>query len=992
MKKKCLLFVFPLILLFSITVRGQIVINEISNANDLFLIDENDDAYDWIELFNSGTSSVNLLNYTITDNSSILDKWSFPEIIIEPQSYIIIFASAKDIKVGNALHTNFKIKATGEEIIISNDKGNIIDSYNFGELQNNHSFGRNPDGSETWCVFNNPSPGNTNNSSNCYEGYEPEPVFSLDAGFYSGNQTVELYMPSASGILKYSDDGSIPTESASLYSTSLSIDKTKVISARCFSSSNRLPSKTVKRTYFINETDLGLPVFSITIDPEDLWDYNKGMYVMGPGASIKFPYEGANFWKTWDKICYVEYFDKQNRKQFELEAELQIHGGRSRAFPQKSFRINPKKKKGHTPMEHPFFTEKPYIKSFNSINLRNGGQEYAASRIRDAFMHRILKNTHADILAYEPVILFLNGEYWGLYGLRERQDEHYIESNHKIDSKIVDIAKHRGTKIWAQSGSTDDFFEMHDIIKRTDPNDSDYLKIVSEKLDIENFTDYMLSQIYYGNDDWIDDTSPCNNIRFWRSQNGGKWRYAHFDLDKGLGGKRRLADVNNLAMVHNPIGPNIHSDMFKYLLKNQNFREYFINRYADIMNTIFQPKNMEMIAHEMRDEIDPFMHRHFEKWDGSYDKWLNEIDEMLEFNKQRLSIARMHIQKEFSLQKQVNVTLATMPLEAGRINISTIIPDSLPWTGVYFNGVPVTITAIANPGFTFDYWGVNNTISTADVNEAISLNISADDTFTAYFIGSATEPKITFSEINYHSAPWADAGDWIEVYNYGNTSVNLSGWFLSSDNNTNLYKIPIGTVIASKGYLVISSDVQKFVSQHPLVSNYIGQLPFNFNNNSEHIGFLDYNQKVISSLQYSDIHPWPIEADGIGKTLELKDSSVSLDLASNWFAGCPGGSPGKEYSRECITGIQEEVLNSSFKIEIGPNPSNDFIKIKVISKDDNFKDLTFQMYDFMGNEVKSIMPYNGNEIIISREEFAAGIYIVKIGSLEFYLTQKIILN
>ncbi|HET6244270.1 MAG: CotH kinase family protein [Bacteroidetes bacterium] len=988
MKKPFLFFVFFLMFCLSNYLKAQIVINEVSNANGSIIGDETNEFNDWIEIYNNNPFPVSLLNYSLSDDPGKPDKWFFPDISIDANSYKIIFASGKDILDENFLHTNFKLSSNGENIILSDD-GNIVDNYYLGMLQNNNSFGRNPDGSDVWCLFNNPSPNLSNNNSQCYEGYEPDPIISLNSGFYSFNQVVELFTPSPTAIIRYTLDGGFPTSTSSLYSSELLINSTKIISAKCYSSVNKLPSKTVKSTYFINENELNLPIFSISINPEDLWDNKIGMYVMGPDASPKFPYYGANFWKSWDKLCHVEYFDNKNIKQFELQAELQIHGGRSRAFAQRSFRIVTKKKLGQGPIEYPLFREKSFIKTFKSINLRNGGQEYDASRIRDAFMHRILKNTNVDIIEYEPVIVFLNGEYWGVYDMRERQDEHYLESNHKVDADLVDVLKHRGTKIWAQAGSNEDFLKMATKIKSADHKSADFIENVSQALDVKNFVDYMASQIYYGNDDWIDNTSPCNNIRLWRSQNSGKWRYAHFDLDKGLGGKRREVGVNNLAMVHNPIGPNVHSDMLRALLKNTVFMNYFVNRYADIMNTTFQPVNMEKIAFEMRDELDPFMHRHFEKWDGTYTKWLYEIDEMLEFNKQRLPIARQHIQNEFALKNQVNVTLICSPLEAGRININTVIPDSLPWTGVYFNGVPVTITAIANPGFTFEYWGSNSIISDL-YQESILLNISSDDKFIAYFTGSSKDVKVTFSEINYNSSIESDAGDWLELHNYGNVSVNLTGWYIDNGNRSNLYQIPFGTIIPPNGYAVFSCDTQKFVSQYPFVAKYTSQIPFNLSNSGEKISLLDYNYKMVLSVNYSDASPWPMEADGMGKTLELKDPLVSLDLPSNWFAGCFGGSPGKQYNPECSTGILQNELLNSFQVEIGPNPSFDFIKIKIILTHGDLSDLSFSMYDYMGNEIKRMNSLAEYEIRIDRDNFSPGMYFIKICDKKSFISKKII--
>ncbi|HET6244271.1 MAG: CotH kinase family protein [Bacteroidetes bacterium] len=976
MKKYFFLLTFVLVLVIQKTLYSQVIINEISNANGSILMDESGENNDWIEIYNSSSLPVNLLNYTLSDNINKFDKWTFPDFIIEPLSYKIIFASGKDIKNGKYLHTNFKLKSTGEKIIFSDDDGNIVDNFEIGHLQYNHSSGRSPDGGTNLCLFNTPSPGATNTNSACYEGYEPEPAFSLNAGFYPSSQTIELYTPSPSGIVKYSVDGSFPSNSSSTYANPINANKTSIISSVCYSSGNRLPSKVIKRTYFIDENSFDLPVFSITMNPKDLFDNSTGIYM--------------NFKQDWEKLCHVEYFDKQKVKQFELDAGIKIHGGFSRAKPQKSFRIKCRKKYGTSVLNFPLIPEKPKVTWFESFNLRNGGTDYNYTRFRDAFLQKVMKNENVGTMGYEPAIVFLNGEYWGEYEIREKQDEKYIESNYGVPAEKVDLLTHKGS-IRVLSGSDTSFYSMHNYIKTTEAKSSTFYNNVGKMIDIENYVDYFIAEIYYHNNDWIKPSGGSNNIKLWHSQlPGGKWRYVFWDLDMTSGIFGISASSNNLSGIINPPNYNIHSEMFSSMLNNQEFKYYFVNRFADLMNTVFQYDSLIKVAYPMRDSISSSMQRHQERWGGSYNAWNNSVDNMLNWFSARGDHVRNHIQTEFNLVKQVELNLVVSPYNAGRIKINSIIPKSIPWNGVYYDGVPVTITAIPNPGFTFDYWGVNKNISSVDPNEKITLNISSDDIFTAYFKGSAIEPKITFSEINYHSAFENDAGDWLELHNYGELPVNLTGWYINNGNMANLYQIPFGTIIPPNGYAVFSCDTQKFVSQHPFVTIFTSQLPFNLSNSSETISLLDYDYKPVVSVTYSDASPWPNECDGKGRTLELKDPMESLDVGSNWFAGCFGGSPGVGYNAECLTGILEKVINNHFHLEIGPNPSDDLIVIKIILDKEILSDLSFSMYDFTGKEVKKIKSLENNELVLDRKDFVPGIYIVKTGNSTHFITEKII--
>ena len=177
-----------------------------------------------------------------------------------------------------------------------------------------------------------------------------------------------------------------------------------------------------------------------------------------------------------------------------------------------------------------------------------------------------------------------------------------------------------------------------------------------------------------------------------------------------------------------------------------------------------------------------------------------------------------------------------------------------------------------------------------------------------------------------------------------------------------------------------------------MVKNYIGQLPFSFKNSSDQIRLFDYSNSLFLSVTYEDAPPWPKAPDGKGKTLELKNPEVDLNLATNWFAGCPGGSPGKVYTPDCITEVSEMFNNNPFQLQISPNPSRDFIRINIISENEDLSDISFSMYDFTGNEIKKISSVKNNEIIVSRDEFATGIYFIKVSNEKSFLTERIIFH
>ncbi|MBA3901113.1 MAG: CotH kinase family protein, partial [Bacteroidetes bacterium] len=865
---------------------GQVVINEISNANVKNLMDEANEYEDWIEFYNASNVPVSLNGYFLSDNAKKPLKWAFPNIQISAKSFLVVFASGKDTVIGDFIHTNFKISSEGEEIILSNDQQLVIGQVNPGLLQPGHSRGRKPDGSATWFLFDNPSPKASNNNLTGYLGYEPTPAFSVKAGFFPSAQTVELSTTSATGIIKYTLDGRFPTGSATVYSAPILATKTMVISAKAFSNGNLLPSFTAKQTYFINDSDIDLPVISLTMDPKDLWDDSDGIY--------------TNFMSRDEKTCHFEYFDKQKVKQAEITAGVRIQGNSSRSRDQKSFRIFCRKEYGASSIEFPFFTERPGVKSFSRLTIRGAGSDFNYTRMRDPYMQRLLKDSPVDRMEFEPVVVFLNGEYWGHYNLREHHSKHYLETYYGISKNNIDLLFHRGTTIRAEDGDTKEFFEMYKYIMSADHNDPGFYKSVDKKLDLESFTDYMAAEIFYYNEDWIDHTASANNIRFWRERSPeGKFRYMLWDLDYGCGLKLRfLPDFNSLEMVINPNEDNVHSDMFRKLLQNKEFHRYYVNRYADLINTVFTYENMAKVAYSIRDSMASSIPRHREKWPTSID-WNRSIDKMLEWAEARMNPARKHINDEFKLNGEVEISLDVVPAGAGKIKINTITPETLPWKGIYFDGVPVTLTVIPNPGFTFEFWAENQILK-KEFAKSITIDVEfANDAFIAHFIATPADPKLIFTEINYHSDPKTDSGDWLELHNYGNVSINLKGWSLKGNGDIKVFEIPDDIFIKPGGYIVFVCDTQKFSAQYPEVQNHIGQLPFSFMSSGDIIQLFDFKNELYLMVRFKSFDPWPKEASGTGRTLELKNYQNEQDSPSNWFAGCIGGSPGIGFQDNC---------------------------------------------------------------------------------------------
>ena len=332
------------------------------------------------------------------------------------------------------------------------------------------------------------------------------------------------------------------------------------------------------------------------------------------------------------------------------------------------------------------------------------------------------------------------------------------------------------------------------------------------------------------------------------------------------------------------------------MMDNTDFRNHFINRYADIMNYYYTPEIILGMIDENAAEIESEIEAQHDRWGtGNTATWTNGVDVLKGFYDNRNYYQRNEIESYFDMNDQVDITIEVNPPGAGYIKISTIIPQDLPWTGVYFDGCPVTISAIANPGYTFSNWSDNIFI---DDETALSFtnNISDNTTFTANFNGSAIVNPLVISEINYNSATTLNSGDWVELHNSSPSPIDISDYIFSNNNFYDNFKIPTNTIIEGNGYLVLAENLEEFTLLHPTVTNVIGNFIFSLENDGDSITIKDHQNNTIKTFIFHDDQPWPITADGFGRTMELMADIANPAFPDSWFAGCMGGSPGEAYA------------------------------------------------------------------------------------------------
>lgn len=816
---------------------------------------------------------------------------------------------------GGRLHTNFKLSSGGETLYLTHGVEGVVDSLTFGSFPANYSFGRLLNNPDELVYFANPTPEAPNGGTYYSEIIDHEVQFSINQMFLTSAQSLVLSGAGAGEQIRYTLNGADPTASSDLYTAPINISTNRVVKAR-ITKTGALPGRITSQTYLFDSPH-DLPVISLTTDPDNLWSNQTGIYTLGTSYDNNFPFFGANFWEDWERPAHIMMMEPSGQTAFSVNCGISIFGGWSRGNAQKSLSIFMRSEYGDDAIEYHLFDDKP-IDAFHSIVLRNSGNDWNTSMIRDGMMSSLVRNLDIDLQAYRPAVMYLNGQYWGIHNIREKVNEDFLEANQGVPSDNIDLLEGNAFPI---EGSNAAYLDMISFLQTSDISQSDNYEAVSERMDISNFADYNIAQIYFDNQDW-----PGNNIKFWRSHSdGGKWRWILFDTDFGFS---TWADANYLnntlefaTATNGPDWPNPpwSTYLLRRLLQNIEFRNYFINRFADLMNTGFKALTVKNHIDNVADRITSEMPRHSTRWQGpNIWAWNQEIEKMKNFANVRVYYLRNHIRTKFNLPAQYAVAVNRIPETGGIIRLNTLTLHEPQWSGVYFQTVPIRLTAQPNVGYVFDHWEVNGQTLTT---ETIELDITQGTNIYAYFVEGSAVTSIVINEINYNSPSWANAGDWVELLNPTANAIDLSAWMMKDDEDDHAFVIPEGTVIPAHGYLVLCQDSDKFAAIHPDVAPYAGEFDFGLGSSGDAVRLYDTAGMLVDSVAYGVSIPWPDAPNGEGSSLELIYYNYDNALPQSWQASSVNtGTPGQPNSS--LTATQTPVITDG--LEIYPNPFRDY--------------------------------------------------------------------
>lgn len=899
----------------------------------------------------------------------------------------------------NYPHLNFKLSSEGETVVLTDSSGTMVDEVRFPAMNTDESYGRLENDFNSWVIFPEATPLEPNGTKGFAERLIIPELTNM-GGFQSSTHSVGFRDTTVSNVY-YTTDGNIPDENSALFEPPMTFSETTILRLRAVEE-GRLSSDIQTHTYFVGANH-DLPVISLVTEPNLLWSDEQGIYVEGTNGIEGNCAPGPRNWnQDWEIPAHMEFYDKENNHGFSSGIGTKVFGGCSRESPQKSLSVFFRGEYGNAELEYRLFEEKD-IDTFQSFVMRNSGNDFGYTHIRDAMMKTLIQDdTDIDYQAYQPVVVYLNGEYWGIHNIREKINEHFISSNHGVDPDELDLIENNG---FIKHGEGEAYSEFWQLLNASNPANQEDYEALLEFIDLENYIDYMAAQIFFANTDW-----PGNNLRYWRERKeSAKFRWIMYDTDFGFnlyGGRPPNRDVfplvtdEDCSQCENPGWPSPpwSTLQFRKLLQSEIFEQKFINRFGDLLNTVFKPAYISATIDSLVGNIESEMPAHLDlisqsdgRWLGYRPNWQDNLNQIRDFGERRSYFIEDHIQNFFDVSGRSPITV-DISGEGGIVRVNRITPSIYPWTGEYFGDVPVEITAIPKPGFTFAGWSGDN----SSTERILQVLPEEEPNLTANFEAlSGSTSDLVINEIMYNAPDEEDPQDWIEFYNPNETSLNISGWIVKDEDDEHEFIFPDNTIISATGYLVVTQNQTDFHAIYENIETVIGDMSFGLGGGGDQVRLYNAVGNLVDSVEYDDADPWPTEADGSGYSLELKAVDLENTLAENWdasaqYLGTPGGENGIVTSAE----TEQELPNSITLSQNYPNPFNPSTVISYQLA--GTSEVGLEVFDMLGRKVATLINAERkaagvHQVNFQAENLASGIYIYRLKVKDEIFTKKMLL-
>lgn len=852
--------------------QGTVVINEVCAANiDQFV----DPAYNyggWIELYNPTSSQISLDGLYVSDESNTpkMHQLTKDHGTVAPYGFSVLWFEHfnKNLTRPGDTHLQipFKLNADGGVIMLCNEAGEVVCEASYPPSVPRCSYARTEDGADVWKMTSTPTPGASNKGSLFAQDRLTPPTPSSNGGVFEMDSIIELIVDKPAGsTLIYTTDGSTPTLSNGKESDTgrFIINKTTVLRFACYRN-GFLPSPVVTRSFIFRNHDYYLPVLSVVTNPDHLFDDYIGVYCSGKngfkgnGSSVPM-----NWNNLWERPVNMEYMVPEKaaskREQYETgfgiaereqarakpkadteggivfttvlnqEVDFEVCGGLPRTFGRttldgkswemrSSFRLKcDKRYEGKNFIDYPVFRNKPYIKN-KTWTVRNGGNDTKA-RIRCAAQCQIpiRAGFYLDTQDAQPCHVFFNGDYVGMFNIRETNNRHFGDSNYGIDTDDMDQFEihgqhdqHVGDRL-----AWDELIGRAKTLSRT-PTEENYQK-VCELLDVDEFCNYTAYEFYLGGKDWL---TNKNNIKAFRSRSdGGKYHFVLFDTEESF-----CYDDYISKVVNNDYGGEA-DDLWRYLMTYPPFRQNFIDAYCIVDGTLMNNGRVTDLINEMYDERQRALS--FENQSCSK-TLITTIQEKR--NKIRIS----HLKETLSLPAGYRVTISCS-LDCAQICLNGKTVPYGDFDGYLFDadGKGIMLVAKCPVGYSFKGWEINDDDNRLIAGDTLFVNqLPPSETckihalFSEIYSSEERIPNgITPIRINEVSAAndiyineYGKKADWVELFNTSDKDFDLEGAYLSDDpQNAYKYQITategVSTIVPAHGHRLVWFDGKEQLTQ-----------------------------------------------------------------------------------------------------------------------------------------------------------------------------------
>jgi len=819
--------------------RGSLYLNEVMAANVDMMMSPAFNFDGWVEVYNPSSAPLTLGGCYLSDDAEEPMKWCIPDGFgdVPARGYRLIWLGSNGIKQSQA---PFKLDCEGGLLMLSNQQGEVIFSENYAEAIGRTSWARTTDGGSQWSRTANPTPGASNHTATYATEQLEAPAVNKQGGFFDSNFSLRATIPTGT-TLRYTTDGTTPTleNGLTMGTQGVTVNKNMSVRLRLFQD-GKLPSEVVTRTFVKRDHNHTLPAIMVSTDPRYLYDDSIGVYVRGVnGCTGNGQSSPVNWNMDWDRPVNFQYIlPETDEMVVNQDVDFSISGGWTRGNSVKSFKLKADRVyEGQNAFSYPFFESKPFNKN-KTIQVRYGGND-TYCRIKDAALHEIIQRSgiDLDVMSYQPVVHYLNGEYKGLINVREPNNKDFAYANWGLSKEELEVYEQSpDSGAYMMLGTKDVLERLYELSKEADKEDV-YREIVS-LVDVDEFVNYMAAELFLSSWDW-----PDNNLKAYRKTDGGRYRLTFFDLDAAFGTEGREYDEEGeVYMGGNPLrwieGMQWHRYDYIYdtgerrygeikfctfflnMLKNEGFRQRFIDMMTLMGGSVFQTDRVGAILDELGDRVRPTM-----QWEGaSPDGSLNEIRNAISGRAQRMA----GYMKDYEPLQLSGADTRQMVITSNQSEASLYLNgERVPYSdfeGVVF--LPSTVSVEAPAGYRFKGWAPSMNPNWY-YSYSESLTLTKDNEIGR--LVACFEPdgeNLTPVVINEVSAAneiyvndYQKRNDWVELYNTTNETIDVEGMYLSDDlTNPTKYVITKGsseaeTKIAPRGHLVVWCDKLEPVSQ-----------------------------------------------------------------------------------------------------------------------------------------------------------------------------------